>query len=161
MNLIIRKMKKRDLLHVKNVAETSWRATYEGIIPIRIQEEFLSKAYNEKMLKKRRRNTNFFVAEVDGKIVGFANYSKVNSDKSVHLHAIYLLPEFQWKGIGTKLLDYAIEHLDVTEITLDVEHKNKPAIKFYENKGFVKISEFDDDIDGHTIHTIRMQLKVD
>ncbi|MCM3739652.1 GNAT family N-acetyltransferase [Oceanobacillus luteolus] len=159
MSVRIRKMKRRDVAAVQTVAKTSWNATYAGIIPVDIQESFLSKAYSDKMLLKRRRKTYIFIAEVEGNIVGFANYSKVQSDKKCHLHAIYILPEYQSKGIGSRLLNIGMEKLGAKEITLHVERKNENALNFYKKKGFQMISEFDNELDGHTLHTIRMALK--
>ena len=51
MDYLIRKMKKRDMKQVQDVAKTSWSATYEGIIPIDIQERFLKTVYSKQNLK--------------------------------------------------------------------------------------------------------------
>lgn len=156
----IRKMKKRDIQAVQSVANTSWHTTYEEIIPFHTRERFLLHAYSKKMLKRRLRKTNIFVAEADNRIVGFANYSPIMDERKVHLHAIYLYFEYQGTGIGTALLEAGMNELGAEEVVLNVERQNLPALKFYHAKGFEKISEFDDDFDGHTIHTIRMSLKI-
>lgn len=76
MDYLIRKMKKRDMKQVQDVAKTSWSATYEGIIPMDIQERFLKTVYSKQNLKWRLKNTTFFVAEINHRIVGFANFFK-------------------------------------------------------------------------------------
>lgn len=164
MNLLdftIRKMKKRDIQAVQAVAKESWHTTYEEIIPSHIQQRFLMKAYSKKMLKRRLRKTNIFVAEMNNEVVGFANYSSVMDAGKVYLYAIYLYSEYQGAGIGTALLKAGIDKLDPQEIILNVERQNLPALDFYHAKGFEKVAEFDDDFDGHILHTIRMSLKVD
>lgn len=161
MNVTIRKMKKRDIPAVQEVAKVSWHSTYNGIIPIHIQENFLAGAYNVKMMKKRLRRTKFFVADVDSKIVGFANYSPGSSRGVVELVALYIYQEYHRQGIGTALLETGIDALGAKEVLLDVERANETALRFYHAKGFKKLSEFDEDFNGHILHTIRMSLKMD
>jgi ribosomal protein S18 acetylase RimI-like enzyme len=154
-------MKKKDIPQVKHVAETSWHATYEGIIPRNIQDNFLQKAYSNEAMKQRLKNSHLFVAETGRNIIGFANYSTVDKDGKAELGAIYLLPEFQGKGGGTALLKEGLERLQsVREIHLSVEKNNTAAKKFYEAKGFKVVSEFDEDFAGHMLKTVRMALKI-
>lgn len=161
MDFIIRDMKKKDSKLVQKVARTSWHSTYEGIIPRKIQDNFLNLAYSDEMMKRRLKNSIMFVAEVEGEVIGFANYSPVNNNGMTELTAIYLYPAYQGKGIGTALLDEGIQRLQgVKEIHLNVEKNNKIGMNFYETKGFKVASEFDDDFDGHILKTVRMVLKV-
>lgn len=161
MGFVIRKMKEEDIKQVQLVAKTSWNYTYDGIIPLEIQENFLKSAYNDAMMHRRLERTIIFIAEVDEKIVGFANYSPVKDEGKVELAAIYLYPEYQGKGLGTSLLEEGINNLEgVNEIFINVEKENKIGTTFYEAKGFKVVSEFDDDFDGHILKTVRMVLKV-
>lgn len=160
MNFVIRKMKKKDIPQVQDVARTSWNATYEGIIPARIQENFLKAAYSDKMMKKRLKNTIIYVSEVDGKVVGFANFTSGSKEGDVELAALYLFPAYQGKGIGTALLHESLDQLGSREVHLSVEKNNEIGTTFYKAKGFEVVSEFDDDFDGHSLRTVRMVLKV-
>ncbi|MDX8288699.1 GNAT family N-acetyltransferase [Metabacillus indicus] len=157
----IRKMQLEDIEQVQDVAKTTWNATYEGIIPTEIQENFLKSAYNNEMMKQRLEHSILFVSEADGKVVGFANFSPVTEDGKVELGAIYLYPEEQGKGIGSALLQKGIKDIDgVNEIYINVEKENNIGKRFYEAKGFEVIKEFDDDFDGHILKTVRMVLKI-
>jgi ribosomal protein S18 acetylase RimI-like enzyme len=161
MDFTIRDMTLEDLKDVQDVAKTSWHATYEGIIPLSVQENFLKSAYNDEMMKARLARSFLFVAEVTGKIVGFANFSPVNEEGDAELSAIYLSPEFQGRGIGTMLLNQGILKIDgVKKIYLNVEKENNIGVTFYEAKGFKQIEEFDEDFDGHILKTVRMVLNV-
>jgi ribosomal protein S18 acetylase RimI-like enzyme len=133
----IRKMKTEDIPDVQKVAIASWKSTYEGIIPAEIQKRFLRTAYREAMMKKRLDRSFLFVAEADGKIVGFADYLPVKPDGTAELSAIYLYPEYQGKGLGTALLMEGIKNLEnVKAISADVEKENKMGVAFYQDKGF-------------------------
>ena len=161
MAMNIRKMKYEDITQVQSIAKTTWHATYEGIIPLEIQNNFLQSAYNDDRMKQRLERSLLYVAEGDGEVVGFANYSQVSEDGKVELGAIYLYPEFQGKGIGSALLQEAIRNIEgMKEIYINVEKDNKIGMNFYEAKGFEIVEEFDDVLDGHILKTVRMVMKV-
>ncbi|MBS4218801.1 GNAT family N-acetyltransferase [Bacillus sp. FJAT-49711] len=161
MDHIIRKMKMEDIQQVQSIAKTSWNHTYKNIIPMEVQENFLTSAYSDEMMKQRMERSIMYIAEVDGEIVGFANYSPMQEDGKVELYAIYLYPEYQGKGIGTSLLKAGINNLEnVREIYINVEKNNNIGKTFYKAKGFEVVSHFDDVLDGHIVETIRMVLKI-
>ncbi|MBW8348494.1 GNAT family N-acetyltransferase [Bacillus sp. IITD106] len=161
MDYIIRKMTEEDIKEVQKVARTSWNHTYKDIIPMEVQEKFLRSAYSDEMMLRRLKHTFMYVAEVDGKIVGFANFSPVKEGGKVDLYAIYLYPEYQGKGIGTSLLTEGMNNLENTkEIYINVEKDNHIGKTFYKSKGFEVVSEIDEDFDGYILKTIRMVLKV-
>lgn len=161
MNYKIREMLIEDTNQVQDVAKKSWNATYKGIIPDNIQENFLKGAYNDEMMQKRLIHSLMLVAEVENKIVGFANFSPVNKKGEVELSAIYLYPEYQGYGIGSALLDKGVSNLEnIKEIYLDVEKDNTIGTNFYKAKGFKIVDEYDDNFDGHILKTIRMVLTI-
>lgn len=161
MSFIIREMKKEDTKQVQDVAQKSWHSTYEGIIPRNIQENFLKVAYSDEMMEKRLNESLIFVAVMENKIVGFANFTTVNNAGQAELSAIYLYPNHQGKGIGTALLHRGIDVLEnAKEIYIDVEKENNSGITFYQAKGCKVIKEYEDNFDGHMLQTIRMCLKV-
>lgn len=154
-------MEERDFPAVEKVANDSWAFTYEGIIPKKVQQMFLSKAYSAVMLKVRMERSHFYVAELDGKIVGFANFSTLKEGGIVELAAIYLLPDVQGQGIGTKLLEHGIKQLEnVKEVHLSVEKENRIGRSFYEAKGFEVYDEYEEAIFDVIVHTVRMKLVV-
>lgn len=159
--VIIRTMHVEDIPQVQDVAKKSWNATYEGIIPFKIQEKFLKVAYNNDRMKQRLERSFLFVAEIDSNVVGFANFSPVNEEGKAELGAIYLYPEYQGKGIGSALLQKGINELEgVEEIYINVERDNEIGKSFYDAKGFQVLKEFDDDFEGHILKTVRMVLNV-
>ena len=161
MSFIIREMKKEDTKQVQDVAKKSWNSTYDGIIPHNIQENFLKVAYSDEMMEKRLNGSFVFVAEMENKVVGFANFTPVNNEGQSELSAIYLYPNCQGKGIGTALLQKGIKELEnVKEIYIDVEKENNIGKTFYKAKGFKTIKEYDDNFDGHILKTVHMCLTV-
>lgn len=161
MNITIRKMHYEDTKQVQSIAKKTWNATYEGIIPLEVQNNFLKSNYSDESMKQRIERSIVYVAEVKGKVVGFANYSTVRDGGKVELAAIYLYPEFQGKGIGTALIQQAVKELKgIKEICLNVEKDNKIGMNFYEAKGFEIVKESDIEFDGHILKQVRMVKKV-
>ncbi|MBU5465972.1 GNAT family N-acetyltransferase [Virgibacillus sp. MSJ-26] len=161
MTIIIRKMTRKDMKQVQDIAKTTWHATYDGIIPRDIQNNFLDKAYSLQMMKQRLKQPYFFVAEVKGKVVGFSQFTVPDQQGMTELVAIYLYPDYQGIGIGSAFLKEGMKHLkDVKEIQLNVEKDNHIGRQFYEAKGFSVISEYQEDFAGHVLNTMRMALKM-
>ncbi|MFF5995603.1 GNAT family N-acetyltransferase [Lysinibacillus sp. KU-BSD001] len=117
-------------------------------------------AYNKETLQKRREQTPFYVAEENGSISGFANFSNVKAHGEVELTAIYLLPEVKGKGVGSKLLTFGIDQLCPNAVYIHVELDNQVGKQFYLARNFKVIDEFEENFDGHLLQTTRMVLEV-
>ncbi|WP_041964325.1 GNAT family N-acetyltransferase [Mesobacillus selenatarsenatis] len=161
MHITIRKIHYEDTKQVQNIAKTTWNATYEGIIPLEVQSNFLKSNYSDESMIQRIERSIVYVAEFEGEVVGFANYSTVRDGGKVELAAIYLYPEFQGKGIGTALIQQAVKELKgIKEIYINVEKDNKIGLNFYEAKGFELVKESDLEFDGHILKQVRMVKRV-
>ncbi|MGE8205077.1 N-acetyltransferase family protein [Heyndrickxia sp. NPDC080065] len=156
----IRKAIHEDIPDIQQVAKISWNQTYEGIIHADVQEDFLKNAYSEQSLEYRLQNTIFLVAEVNEKVAGFASFSNIDvENKSAVLAAIYLLPQFQKGGVGSKLLQHGITQLNgIDRLLVEVEKDNKIGKAFYESKGFKVAKEYTAEFFGHSLPTILMAL---
>ncbi|CAD2079250.1 N-acetyltransferase [Jeotgalicoccus coquinae] len=148
-----------DIEQVQAVAKESWHATYEGIIPREIQQNFLNGAYSDEMMERRMENSLMLVAEAENTIAGFANFTPVNKQGQTELSAIYLLPQYQGEGIGSALLNTGVKKLEnLKEIQLDVEKENIIGTAFYKAKGFKTVDEYDENFGSHILKTVRMEL---
>src|SRR5690625_4475734 len=136
MNVVVRHMQEKDIQQVQQVAQTSWHDTYADIISFEARDSFLQAAYNESVMQNRMENSFFYVAEVEGEIVGFANFTPVTEEGKTELAAIYLYPEHQGKGIGTALLDEGLHHIKgVKDVIVDVEKENEKGNTLYKEIG--------------------------
>ena len=104
-----------------------------------------------------------FVARTDGKVTGFVAPAIMDGQRRIG--AIYVLPETQGTGIGSKLIQKAIEwHGRDEDIFLHVASYNQNAIDFYKKNGFEETGkEVRDDVaqlgNGKEIPEIEMVLK--
>lgn len=159
MLFTIRKATINDKEKVKNIAKITWNSTYEGIIPLKIQNKFLQENYSNESIKMRIERSVLYVADTEGEVVGFANFSNANNDGIVELAAIYVYPDYQGNGIGSAFLNYALENIpNLKKVYINVEKDNKICTDFYNSKGFVAIEEFESKLEGNTSKMIRMRL---
>jgi ribosomal protein S18 acetylase RimI-like enzyme len=78
-------------------------------------------------------NEQVIVGEVEGTVVGYASYVCKS------LSNMYVLPDHQRRGVGSKLLDAVLRQIP-TGVELRVFEDNVDAIRFYERNGFTTIS---------------------
>lgn len=155
----IRKAKMADWKDIQYVAEQTWHDTYEGIIDSTTRDIFLQTAYNEDMLEKRISSSQFFVAEMEDRVVGFIQLT-LKEAAIWDLTALYILPAIQKHGIGTALFNTALERLEVERLDVLVETENTKGMAFYRSKGFDVVNQFQESFMGSTLHSTEMQLYV-
>lgn len=158
MGVNIRKANTEDVKAIQEIAHQSWHATYEDIIPRKVQDDFLNTFYSEETLSNRISATPFAVAEETDQVIGFANFIELDKGKS-ELAAFYLLPNRTKKGVGTKLLEEgtSLFHIPLP-MYVNVEKANTDAIEFYKARGFVVLETFTEDFYGHDLETVRLFL---
>lgn len=160
-NIIIRQAEEKDVLEIKKLLGIVWDNTYKEIIPKKIIEEIKSNWHKLENLKaqiKNKKKIIFNVAEENSEIIAILTASL--KDNICNLSRLYILPNFQKRGIGKKLLDNLIITNKFTEIKLKVEEENYNAIKFYENQGFIKIGKTKDKIMDFELKTIIMKKQL-
>jgi ribosomal protein S18 acetylase RimI-like enzyme len=64
-------------------------------------------------------------------------------ERTLHVHALLLEPEFRGRGIGGRVLAGLEEEFRgrVDEVELGVEPENAPAVRLYERSGFERSDE--------------------
>jgi N-acetylglutamate synthase-like GNAT family acetyltransferase len=162
MNLIIRNAITNDIKTIQSIAKTTWAITYHFLSPEQI-EYMLNWMYSTTSLQEQMQNEHqFFVAAVDGIVIGFASVSK--EEKNIcKLNKLYILPTIQKAGVGKALLQRVIafaKENDRNEIQLQV-NRNNNAKNFYLRQGFEILHEADFEIgNGFFMNDYVMGLKI-
>lgn len=127
---------------VAKVHVQSWKESFAGIVP----QTFLDKMSVEKRAKAFEKGFSapfyrMYVAEVPNRgLVGFADFGEPRENIDAYdgeLYAVYLLPEFQRKGVGGRLFNLGVEFLrgsgksSMYLLALEVS----PYRSFYEKMG--------------------------
>ena len=95
---------------------------------------------------------NVFVAESDQKVVGVVSFTADN------LGFLYVSRAFQGRGLGGKLLDFALEKMN-RPATINVFTKNVAAQKLYQSRGFKLVGRIRDDWDGTQFEEDKLELE--
>jgi ribosomal-protein-alanine N-acetyltransferase len=148
MEVKIRKSIAGDACEIEEVRKITWINVYPnkkaGITVADIESKLKNNANVKEKQKSEEREKNHgnktkqtWVAEENGKIIGFCAVG--NTDRRNRILAIYVRPQYQNKGIGSKLITNGLKWLGGDKkIYVNVVEYNLNAINFYEKHGFVK-----------------------
>ncbi|MBP6858532.1 MAG: GNAT family N-acetyltransferase [Candidatus Pacebacteria bacterium] len=134
-----------DALGITNVFYKAWLSTYpnkeKGVTIDDIEDSYKDDFSDEKidnlkeLIRNLPENKKRLVAKRGNMVVGACTV--IRNENNNHLRTLYILPEFQNKGIGTKLWNKAMEFLDPRKDTyVQVAEYTENAINFYKKLGF-------------------------
>lgn len=108
----------------------------------KIEEACFSKPWSAKSIENELNNNNahFFVAVLNGKVVGYCGVH--NALDEWYVANIAVLPEYQSNGIGTILTKHLIDYTankNGAFISLEVRPSNNKAVAIYSKLGFEQI----------------------
>jgi GNAT superfamily N-acetyltransferase len=143
---LIRTARPEDARPVAEVHVASWRHAYRGLLPEGSRER-LSVEDREAMwlgvFADPDPVSGAFVAEVDGRIVGFASFAPSRDEgvpaRTGEIPAIYVDPAVLGTGVGRELFEAAATALHdagFARATLWVLEANTLARRFYEKAGW-------------------------
>ena len=143
---LVRDAKPEDARPVAEVHVASWRHAYRGLLPDDSLER-LSFDDREAMwlgaFADPEPKSGAFVAEVDGRIVGFASFGPSRDEdvpeRTGEVPAIYIDPSVLGVGVGRELFEaatLALRDAGFAKATLWVLEANALARRFYEKAGW-------------------------
>ena len=135
--MIIERVKEEEIEEVSRMCR---RSAVESMVPFyapSVVEECVNNALSPEALKKRMSWTHFYVAKIDGKIVGCGAIGPFwgSLDES-SLFTIYVDPDEQGKGIGRKIIE-VLENDEWGKRAKRIQIPAAiPAIPFYKKCGY-------------------------
>jgi GNAT superfamily N-acetyltransferase len=160
-SIIYREATINDSLEVAKVHVRSWRESFAGIVPSTFLEK-LSVERRAEVFAKRFSEAFYgmYVAEAEESgVIGFADYGEPRDDVAgyaAELYAIYLLPEYQGKGVGQALFQRVVEALvrsgkrSLYLLALEVS----PYKSFYEKMGGRVVGHRPKELEGVTFDVL-------
>ena len=159
MNLIIRKANPEDAKDIVDINVKSWKDAYKDIFPNSYLNSLCSNSVDyEKAIEKNRQkiinNENFYVAEIENKIVGFCSFGSSKKDVKPlagEIYALYVDKQFQGLKIGKELFNCVKHELakNYDEVIVSCLAKNV-SNGFYEKMNCTKIETCEFILEGNS-----------
>ncbi|TPR19574.1 GNAT family N-acetyltransferase [Apilactobacillus timberlakei] len=154
MNINMTPIKNDNVDTLRDISIETFRDTFGDYNSEKDMQNYFDTAYNVDELKKEinEQNSNFKFVFCDHKLAGYLKLnigdaqSELKVKNALEVERIYIKKEFKRNGLGTFLINYAMEQAKkngLSTVWLGVWEKNEAAIHFYKRMGF---REFDDHI---------------
>jgi ribosomal protein S18 acetylase RimI-like enzyme len=139
-----------DLLRIEQLARTIWPSTFKDIITTEQIDFMLNWMYSlQQMQKEIKLGTIYELVYYENKTIGFCGYTKHSNINAIKMDKIYILPENQGMGIGSKVISHICEYTKEQgfhSVVLAVNKKNSSAINAYKKNRFKIIESVKNDI---------------
>ncbi len=149
------KLKEAGSQDIEQLQQIGRQTFYETFIEWNTEENvrmYIDESFATERLAAELKDTNseFWLAADNGRVIG---YLKVNSghaqtelqdDRAIEIERIYVLKEYQGKGVAQLLYNKAIQIATIKEaeyVWLGVWENNLRAINFYRKNGFFVFDE--------------------
>ncbi len=144
--MTIREWTTEDLPAVRHITWETWVATYSSFIPMDDLRGYFEKVYSVEALAALMEPSTFqgLLAIEDGVPAGYGKVKYNSGEKRCYISSLYILPDFQGRGIGGKLLARGEEFartFGVDEVWLGVMVQNTGALAWYRKIGFQFVEE--------------------
>lgn len=127
-------------IEIANISKKIWNKHYSKILTQAQIDYMLAKFQSEDAIKDQIKNEDYsyFIISENNKTIGYFAYKP--DKKSLFISKIYLLDEFQHKGIGAKTIAFLKRKavsLGLKTLFLTVNKHNINSINAYKKYGFI------------------------
>ena len=147
LTIDIRKAELKDAAAIADVHQDAWRGAYSGIIPHRALTAMINRRGSQWWANAIRRAATVLVVEIGGKIAGYATLGRNRArelSQQGEIYELYLRPEFQGIGLGTRLFAEARGRLKshgLSGLVVWALEENQNALAFYAGAGGRDVAE--------------------
>jgi len=147
LDIDIRRAEPQDATAIAGVHHAAWRGAYAGIIPHRALNNMLSRRGAQWWDNAIRKAASILVVEVGGELAGYATMGRNRARElrqQGEIYELYLMPEYQGVGLGTRLFASARARLRASGLrglVVWALEDNDNACNFYTGNGGVDIAE--------------------
>lgn len=150
--IFIRKLSIHDLEQLQSISRQTFYETFSAFNTEQDMNKYLDEGFalEKLMAELNDPNSSFYFAALGSKVVGYIKLNKGSSqtelkeNNAMEIERIYVLNEFQGKGVGQLLYEKAMQVAkdnSADYIWLGVWEDNTSAIKFYKKNGFVEFGK--------------------
>ena len=130
-----------DLAAVAELAGVIWRRHYPGIITPEQIEYMLALGYSRDALRRflDTEGAGLELARIGDRLAGFGAYCRPDGEQELKLDKLYVHQDFHGRGVGSRLIAKAASAArgqSCSALVLNVNKRNRQAIRAYERNGF-------------------------
>jgi ribosomal protein S18 acetylase RimI-like enzyme len=146
LSIGVRRAEAGDAEAITAVHDSAWRQAYDGLIPARELGRMITRRGEAWWSRAIRRGTGIVVIDVGGMVVGYATFGPNRARNLVQrgeIYEIYMRPEYQGIGLGTRLFLAARRELlrhGFDSAVVWALADNDAACRFYKNAGGRKVA---------------------
>jgi ribosomal protein S18 acetylase RimI-like enzyme len=159
----IQRAKVKEIQEIKQVLSETWIDTYGSFLSQYTIQRVTTIWHNPKLLAAQVQNPDvFFGVAKDERntILGLVTARKQGDDTLV-IDRLYVSPQYQRKGIGSKMLEESINAFPgVRRLLLEVEVQNKKGLLFYRKQGFKEKSRKEQKVEDEILMVIEMEKQL-
>jgi ribosomal protein S18 acetylase RimI-like enzyme len=143
----IRKADPGDAEAIAEVHRAAWQGAYAGIIPHRARTAMINRRGGQWWANAIRRSATVLVVEIGGKVAGYATLGRNRArelSQQGEIYELYLRPEYQGIGLGTRLFSEARSRLKshgLNGLVVWALEENNNALAFYAGAGGRDVAE--------------------
>lgn len=147
LSIDIRKAEPDDAGAIAEIHHEAWQGAYAGIIPHRALTAMINRRGRDWWANAIRRAASVLVVEIGGKVAGYATIGKNRArelKQEGEIYELYIRPECQGIGLGTRLFNAARERLashGLRGLVVWALEDNGNAVSFYGGAGGRDIAE--------------------
>jgi ribosomal protein S18 acetylase RimI-like enzyme len=160
LDIAIRQADRRDADAIADVHGKAWRGAYSGIIPHKALNTMITRRGTDWWQRVINRSGAVFVADVGGVIAGYVTFGRNRArqlSQQGEIYELYLLPQYQGVGLGTRLFDSARKALnahDLKGLVVWALDDNTVANAFYHGLGGRDVAEGTETFDEKTLKKV-------
>ena len=165
--LTLRPAAAADASLIATLHSRSWTSAYRGLLPDAYLDDTMPGEriahWRETLPALLAGAGTVMVAELAGEPVGFVCLLKPDAHGSVLVDNLHALPHHKGAGIGTTLLEAAkrwTHEQGADRLHLFVLETNRPAVAFYESRGWRLAGREDDTMGGIAVVALRYDISL-
>lgn len=147
LTIDIRRAEPQDADAIADVHHEAWQGAYAGIIPYKALTTMIHRRGARWWDNAIRRAASVLVVEIDGDVVGYATLGRNRArelPQQGEIYELYLKPEYQGVGLGSRLFAAAREKLSshgLAGLVVWALEENDNAVGFYAGAGGRDVAE--------------------
>jgi ribosomal protein S18 acetylase RimI-like enzyme len=147
LSIDIRKAEPSDAAAIADVHHEAWHGAYAGIIPHRALTAMINRRGRDWWANAIRRAASVLVVEIGGEVAGYATIGRNRArelKQEGEIYELYLKPEYQGIGLGTRLFGAARQRLrdhGLRGLVVWALEENLNALDFYAGAGGRDVAE--------------------